>query len=778
MTQPDLSPSLVTQWAACDKFLDREILSRKNNDNPDHFREDFFKNDDERTMPKNFTEMLFKKGLLHEKQCFERYKSVYPPDKILDLTVDPENPPRTWTEWIERVGNPFEHENEYEIIFQMPFKFNGMRGIADFLERRVYEEKDESGNIVERVCYEPVDSKLTRNAAKISHIKQLLFYTEAIKEVYEGNLNPKEIHVALGTQSNSDEENEARAAGLPVLQSFATDKYRWQWDRTREQLNQIVNLDKDELKDRSKAKWCSACTYCKFLTDCSKDEGWGDDPLHEITGILETHMEALKKYGIDRGAKLALLPKECIPGFEEKYDLRDENHDHFQELVEILENRLGVTTKEIKSEWESRVDLDDFEMDPYSLTRLWRQARLQTIKKETALCPRCEQRVTETDSQCRNEACKEELRIEEIDENGKKSEKQAQGEGLVLADFFSKQEMREKMQTRSEKPDVVDWQLEESLLHLPEMHDSDIYLDFEGHPFWTIEEDIIFLFGYIVKEKGEWEYEYLESHDDEGNPSKEMEAQRVEELINYFYDRVQAHPEMKVYHYNHTERHLLAQLSGSENPMLSILAAFGQYASSNDEFFQNDVSTASGKLNKMISDGVFVDLLAVIRNSCQVGCKGFSLKKLEQLAGFQRGEGTDLDLMVPVEDEKMSWNELGLSGASENSNEESTGDISAGAGAVYEYELYANYERYVDANGDPLERDYERLERIRQYNKDDVEATREVHAWLLQERAKLVDISFQKARYERPQREVSEIGEQIQAVQEILVERVQGIYGT
>ena len=776
MTQPDLSPSLVTQWAGCDKFLDKEIQRRKKNRTPDQFHEDFFKQDDERSMPKNFTEMLFKKGLLHEKQCLERYKRVYSPEKILDCTPDPQNLPKTWTKWIERVGNPFEDENEYEIIFQMPFKFNGMRGIADFLERRVYEENDESGNIVKRVCYEPVDSKLTRNAAKISHIKQLLFYTEAIREAFTPKVTPREIHVALGIQSNSKEENENRTAELPVLQSFATEKYKWQWDRTREQLHQIVELSDDELDNRSQAKWCSSCTYCKFLDECNQD--WGNDPLHEITGILETHMEALKGYGIDCVTKLALLPKECIPNFEEKYDLRDENLDHFQELVEILENRVGVTIEEIKSKWESNVDLDRFALDPHSLTRLWRQARLQTIKRETALCPSCGQRVAETDSQCQNEACKKELIVEKTDENGKEYKEQAQGEGLVLANFFSKKEMREKMQARCENPDTAEWQLEESLLHLPEMNDSDIYLDFEGHPFWTIEEDIIFLFGYIVKEEGEWEYRYLESHDDEGNPSKKMEAQRVEELINYFYDRVQTHPEMKVYHYNHTERHLLAQLSGSENPMLNILAAFGQYAPSNDEFFQNDLNTPSGKLNKMVSDGVFVDLLAVIRNSCQVGCKGFSLKKIEQLAGFHRGEGTDLDLMIPVEDEIMSLNELGLSGVHENSNEESSGDISAGAGAVYEYELYANYERYVDANGDPLERDEERLERIRQYNKDDVEATREVHAWLLQEREKLDDISFKKTGYERPESDVSEIGEQIQAVQEILIERFQGIYGT
>ena len=114
-----------------------------------------------------------------------------------------------------------------------------MRGIADFLERRIYEEKDESGNIVERVCYEPVDSKLTRNAAKISHIKQLLFYTEAIKEAFNPKVTPKEIHVALGNQGISEGENEARAAGLPVLQSFATEKYMWQWDRTREQLRHL-----------------------------------------------------------------------------------------------------------------------------------------------------------------------------------------------------------------------------------------------------------------------------------------------------------------------------------------------------------------------------------------------------------------------------------------------------------------------------------------------------------------------------------------------------------
>ena len=47
MPKPDLSPSLVTQWAGCDKFLDKEIQRRKKNNTPDHFSEKFFEQDDD-----------------------------------------------------------------------------------------------------------------------------------------------------------------------------------------------------------------------------------------------------------------------------------------------------------------------------------------------------------------------------------------------------------------------------------------------------------------------------------------------------------------------------------------------------------------------------------------------------------------------------------------------------------------------------------------------------------------------------------------------------------
>ncbi|GIR35374.1 MAG: hypothetical protein CM15mP49_07590 [Actinomycetota bacterium] len=61
---------------------------------------------------------------------------------------------------------------------------------------------------------------------------------------------------------------------------------------------------------------------------------------------------------------------------------------------------------------------------------------------------------------------------------------------------------------------------------------------------------------------------------------------------------------------------------------------------------------------ELVDNGVFVDLLSVVRNSMQVGYQSMSLKYMERLAGFKRRE-------YPVEDLE------GLGSA-----------ISAGAGAV------------------------------------------------------------------------------------------------
>ena len=106
----------------------------------------------------------------------------------------------------------------------------------------------------------------------------------------------------------------------------------------------------------------------------------------------------------------------------------------------------------------------------------------------------------------------------------------------------------------------------QSILYLPETTEHDIYLDFEGHPFWEIEEGLIFLFGFIEKEENEWEYVAHWAHD------KAEEKRQVTALIDYFYKKFQEHPETRIYHYNHTERALLSDITEETDSMSNILS--------------------------------------------------------------------------------------------------------------------------------------------------------------------------------------------------------------
>ena len=82
------------------------------------------------------------------------------------------NPDETFLQWAARIGNPL--ESGYDVIYQMPFVHEGIRGIADFLIRV---ESPEDG-----YChYEPVDAKLTRVEGKPGHVLQLCFYADALE---------------------------------------------------------------------------------------------------------------------------------------------------------------------------------------------------------------------------------------------------------------------------------------------------------------------------------------------------------------------------------------------------------------------------------------------------------------------------------------------------------------------------------------------------------------------------------------------------------------------
>ncbi len=192
---------------------------------------------------------------------------------------------------------------------------------------------------------------------------------------------------------------------------------------------------------------------------------------------------------------------------------------------------------------------------------------------------------------------------------------------------------------------------------LPAPDAGDVFLDFEGHPFWHADAELFFLFGLIERSPvGEWEFTAFWAHD------KDEEAVATKALIDHLADRRMQFPGMHVYHYNHTERSSLERL----------VAEHG---------------VAELALERLISTGLFVDLLPIVKGAMQVGVEGYGLKHVERLTEYERGH-----------------------------------EIDRGAGAVVEYERWM-------ASGDQAS-----LTKISAYNEDDVRATRALRDWLVTQR--------------------------------------------
>ena len=196
---------------------------------------------------------------------------------------------------------------------------------------------------------------------------------------------------------------------------------------------------------------------------------------------------------------------------------------------------------------------------------------------------------------------------------------------------------------------------EELIARLPLPDTGDVFLDLEGHPIWRADTGLFFLFGALVSDPAQpdgWGFRTWWAHDEA------EEAAATSELILWLAERRLEHPGMHVYHYNHTERSALTSLAAEHGARADTLAA-------------------------LIDQGVFVDLLEVVRRTVRIGAESYSLKQVELVAGYERGH-----------------------------------EIDAGAGAV------VGYERWMQS-GDRAE-----LDAIARYNEDDVRATLAVRDWL------------------------------------------------
>jgi predicted RecB family nuclease len=159
---------------------------------------------------------------------------------------------------------------------------------------------------------------------------------------------------------------------------------------------------------------------------------------------------------------------------------------------------------------------------------------------------------------------------------------------------------------------------------LPKPDHGDVFLDFEGQPFWRAYARLFFLFGLVEREEdGKWVYRAWWAHD------LKQEAEAVRTLISYLSDRRARYTGMHVYHYNHTERSALQNLTRVHGV---------------DE----------ADLGRLVQTEVFVDLLAVARTAIQVGAESYSLKCLERLTNFERSHVIDNGAGAVVQYEKFT----------------------------------------------------------------------------------------------------------------------------
>ena len=157
---------------------------------------------------------------------------------------------------------------------------------------------------------------------------------------------------------------------------------------------------------------------------------------------------------------------------------------------------------------------------------------------------------------------------------------------------------------------------------MPAPDDGDVFLDFEGHPFWRADVGLFFLFGWIERnDGGEWEFKALWAHD------QAEEAAATKQLVDYLDARRQRFPNMHVYHYNHTERSSLVRLT-------------------------MEYGVAELELERLIETGMFVDLYPIITASLQAGTESYGLKQMERLASYERGHVIERGAGAVVEYEK------------------------------------------------------------------------------------------------------------------------------
>jgi predicted RecB family nuclease len=145
----------------------------------------------------------------------------------------------------------------------------------------------------------------------------------------------------------------------------------------------------------------------------------------------------------------------------------------------------------------------------------------------------------------------------------------------------------------------------QGLAALPEPSPGDLFFDLEGDPF-ALRDGLEYLFGFVDRDgayTGGWALD------------RASERAAFEGFIDLVMARLERHPGLHIYHYNHYETNAVKRL-------------MGRYG------------TREREVDRLLRGGVFVDLYRVVRQGLRASVESYSIKKLEPFYGYRR----DVDL--------------------------------------------------------------------------------------------------------------------------------------
>src|SRR5487761_2711186 len=221
----------------------------------------------------SLADLLVQKGAAHERNCLQELED----EGRYVHQVPGRNPDESYVQWVQRIGNPM--EKGYDVIYQMPFVHEGIRGIADFLVRVSDPVEGD---------YEPIDAKLTRVEGKPGHVLQLCFYADALEAIL--GLPPRQMHLWLGSSQQ---------------ESLIVEQFRPYWRRLRRQLVNV--LDQDPGADITRPEPCDHCDYCDFNSTC-QSRLRSEDSLVYVANIRSDDRRRLEAAGVRTVVELSKRP--------------------------------------------------------------------------------------------------------------------------------------------------------------------------------------------------------------------------------------------------------------------------------------------------------------------------------------------------------------------------------------------------------------------------------------------------------------------------------------